>query len=767
MKEYRLKTRMLTSWVVTVVLMGLVAPSASPQDDSTVAQGAAQAEQATTTTDAAGSAVPRMVRFSGLVTDGTGKVQTGALGLTFALYQEQTGGAPLWVETQKVQLDDQGRYTVLLGATQAEGLPLDLFTSGKARWLGVTPHLPALGEQPRVLLVGVPYALKAADAETLGGKPASAFLTTQAAPSSTDAGTQAVLQSLSVAAGAASVTQNPSPLAITGSGTTNFIPVWTSSTNLGNSTVSEVAGTVNVKGTLQLPTTGTATAVKGFNSQPLDFVGSSFSSTLAVAVNQHFRLQVEPVGNNTSAPSGKISLLYAPGTGTPAETGLSIAKNGRITFASGQTFPGTGTITGVTAGTDLTGGGTTGTVTLNLNVAATDARYARLGTANTFVGNQSITGNLSDSGNISATGSVSGGSASFSGAVSGGNGTFSGNVSGANLRTGGTVSGATGSFTGEVTANEFFADTNSTEAVVGISTVSNGVYGESDHDSGFQAATLGWEFGSTQETLGLWGFTASAIGAGVYGESVNSSTVGSGIFPNAGVWGDTGNTGNDGVLGTADDAIPIVAFNNSTIRTTSFFENETTGSSTAPIFRTVNNFFGGACTIDVSGDFSCNGTKSAVVPVDNGARKVALYAVEAPENWFEDFGSGKLAGGAAIVALEPTFAQTVNAAMEYHVFLTPKGDCKGLYVANETPAGFEVHELGGGQSTVAFDYRIVARRKGYESVRLADKTKEFGYPAPDSVRKAQPTKPPIPSKRAKPAVSKLAAANVQPATTHK
>jgi len=172
MKEYRLKTRMVTSWVVTVVLMGLVAPYASPQDDSTVGQGPAQAEQATTTTDAAGSAVPRLVRFSGLVTDGTGKVQTGALGLTFALYQEQTGGAPLWVETQKVQLDDQGRYTVLLGATQAEGLPLDLFTSGKARWLGVTPHLPAVGEQPRVLLVGVPYALKAADAETLGGMPA-------------------------------------------------------------------------------------------------------------------------------------------------------------------------------------------------------------------------------------------------------------------------------------------------------------------------------------------------------------------------------------------------------------------------------------------------------------------------------------------------------------------------------------------------------------------------------------------------------------------
>jgi hypothetical protein len=35
---------------------------------------------------------------------------------------------------------------------------------------------PGLEEQPRVLLVSVPYAMKAGDAETLGGKPLSAFV---------------------------------------------------------------------------------------------------------------------------------------------------------------------------------------------------------------------------------------------------------------------------------------------------------------------------------------------------------------------------------------------------------------------------------------------------------------------------------------------------------------------------------------------------------------------------------------------------------------
>jgi hypothetical protein len=130
----------------------------------------------------------------------------------------------------------------------------------------------------------------------------------------------------------------------------------------------------------------------------------------------------------------------------------------------------------------------------------------------------------------------------------------------------------------------------------------------------------------------------------------------------------------------------------------------------------------GFCTIDSDGNLTCSGSKSAVVPVSNGQGQVALYAVEAPQNWFEDFGSGQLANGVAAIALEPTYAQTVNTAVEYHVFLTPEGDCRGLYVSHKTAAGFEVHELGGGTSNVAFDYRIVALRRGYEGVRLADKT---------------------------------------------
>src|SRR5580700_7083102 len=131
--------------------------------------GGAQAQ-----TMPAGSALPRLMRFSGTANDARGNPVTGVAGITFALYAEQTGGAPLWRETQNVQAGAGGHYTVLLGAAKSEGLPADLFSAEQAHWVGVSVEGQA--EQPRILLVSAPYALKAGDAETLSGLPPSAFL---------------------------------------------------------------------------------------------------------------------------------------------------------------------------------------------------------------------------------------------------------------------------------------------------------------------------------------------------------------------------------------------------------------------------------------------------------------------------------------------------------------------------------------------------------------------------------------------------------------
>ena len=76
-------------------------------------------------------------------------------------------------------VDSQGHYSVLLGSTDPAGLPLDLFATGKPRWLSTHLQRPGHAAQPRSLLPSVPYALmaaKASGADTLGGRPASSYL---------------------------------------------------------------------------------------------------------------------------------------------------------------------------------------------------------------------------------------------------------------------------------------------------------------------------------------------------------------------------------------------------------------------------------------------------------------------------------------------------------------------------------------------------------------------------------------------------------------
>jgi hypothetical protein len=176
--------------------------------------------------------VPRLISLNGVLKDRWTQPLTGVVGLRFALYNSQEGGAPLWMEIQNAALDEQGRYSVLLGAFTGDGLPLELFTSGESRWLGVLPMVPGEEERPRFLLASVPFALKAADADTIGGKPASAF-------------------ALAVPEGAFASKfgggNTPVVLGLDGTGTQNRLARWINNTgSLGDSILSEVNGNVGV-----------------------------------------------------------------------------------------------------------------------------------------------------------------------------------------------------------------------------------------------------------------------------------------------------------------------------------------------------------------------------------------------------------------------------------------------------------------------------------------------------------------------------------------
>ena len=333
--------------------------------------------------------IPNLIRFSGNV-PGEGRLETDKLATTFLIYKDKQGGDPLWTENQLVSIDAQRRYEVQLGATSASGLPADLFASQEPRWLEVqiAGHAP----EPRTLLVSVPYALKAADAATLGGLPASAFMLAGAKTSAV----QSAATSPEVSASAVTTT----------GGTAGYLPVYSGATTIDDSILFQsgakvgigtktpaatldVDGTVAARGAVALEPTATATSGAGKNSQPLDFAASAYNSSTKAIIAPTFALQAEPSGNNSSAPGATFNLLYG-NSSTPAETGLSISSKGLIKFASGQTFPGagSGTISGITTTSPLAGSGTTGSVALSLNLPALEttlnAKYSQLGAANKF-----------------------------------------------------------------------------------------------------------------------------------------------------------------------------------------------------------------------------------------------------------------------------------------------------------------------------------------------------------------------------------------------
>jgi hypothetical protein len=394
-----------------------------------------------------GGMVPRLVNYSGRVLDVDGKPQVGIAGVTFSIYKDQYEGSPLWLETQNVTANSKGNYTIQLGATRPEGLPLELFSSGEARWLGV--RVNGGEEAPRALLLSVPYALKAADAETIGGLPPSAFVLAAPASSLATASVPAVTAQ-PLATGTTPVT--------TAGGTLNTLAKFDANADITSSVIFDngtsvgvgntapaakldVSGTSIFRGLLTLPAVSAATASTGKNSQPINLTASTYNSSAKKAVNETFRWQAEPVGNDSTAPSGKLNLLFGSGSATPTETGLSISSQGLITFAAGQTFPsGSGSVTsvGLTApSSDFTVTGspvtTSGTLNFAWNVAPTSAA-----TASAIVKRDS-TGSFS-AGSITASLGVTGASTAVgvygesTGTVSGDNGvqgvTFAGPGSG-------------------------------------------------------------------------------------------------------------------------------------------------------------------------------------------------------------------------------------------------------------------------------------------------------------------------------------------------
>ncbi len=607
---------------------------------------------AQTTGSSAG--VPQLIPMYGAVPDDLNKSHNKHVELTFSIYAQPDDVAPLWSETHDVVLVN-GQYQVLLGSTTAGGVPLEFFSSGQARWLGVT--VDEQPELPRTIFTSMPYALKASDAETLGGKPVSAFamsdgtnspapktavsFTATAGPgfislatagpplriSSTDlvqnlnadlldgfhardlqadnqqlqanidaeaaarqaadsaeagarqaadttlqgnlnaeaasraAADTALQMSLNSevvsrqaadmaeagARAAADTTLQGNLNAEAASRTTADMALQMSldneaaarhaddavSAHLTSPNLFQSPGTVipQVLGPVDQATNAPAT---GFASNPLDLVASAFNSRSSAAVDQLFRWHAEPVASNTPNPTGRLTLHYGAGGNPPAPTGLALNADGTITFAAGQTFPpNVGDITAVNVG-----GAAAGAAMLSLDVPFTDARYPRLATANTFVGDQSVVGNVLATGNVGAANIGASGTITATNVVTTNVTASAGSIAATNLIASGGLSAGTATINGLVAAQTGLLSASTTNQVLLVNQLGNGsavnaVSATTDPGMGALVGVASASAGSGHGVLGSAvnspngvGVQGTALATGVIGNSIGDTGVG-------------------------------------------------------------------------------------------------------------------------------------------------------------------------------------------------------------------------------------------------
>ena len=296
--------------------------------------------------------VPRLIKFSGIAQDQARKPVTGMVGVTFSLYKDQQGGSPLWVETQNVQADATGHYTAMLGSASTDGVPLSLFSSVEAHW--ISTQISGQREQPRVLLLSVPYALKAADAETLGGLPASAFI--HANPS----GVLAKADSQASSAKAGTIP----PAGITGKGEKNFVPLWTGATTLGSSVIYQTGGHVGV-GTktpgAEVDSVSAGIAIRGTSSGATG-TGVSGNVTSSSGVNYGVFGQTASTTNGAAGVSGFEGATKGQVIGV---VGVTNSTSNGATGVSGFEGATAGAVYGVSGGTNSSANGAVGVIGYN------------------------------------------------------------------------------------------------------------------------------------------------------------------------------------------------------------------------------------------------------------------------------------------------------------------------------------------------------------------------------------------------------------------
>jgi len=453
------------------------------------------AQTAAPNSSLASTQVPRLIRFSGIAQDETHRSITGVVGVTFSLYKDQQGGSPLWVETQNVQVDATGHYTAMLGSASTDGVPLEVFSSGEAQWLGV--QIQGHAAQARVLLVSVPYALKAHEAETLSGRSISDFVLLNKTAS-------ASAKAINTPAGANDAGGSGLPPSAA-NGPTNF--VGTNATQIVGVTQKGTGAGLSATATTHAAVAGTITGKS--NTAVYGLASNTAKGSSAAGVTGASNTDTGPgVQGVTTSPKGfGVQGVVNSSSGGTAVQGLNNATSGVASGVSGQSAS--------------TGNGSAGVA--GFENAATGQVYGVIGgTGSTMNGAAGVNGYENATAGVvyGVSGSTSS-TTNFAAGVNGYEGATTGNVFG--------VVGRVVSSSGWGVVGDATATTGNTNGVYGQSSspTGNGVLGVNNATTGFSPGVTGVT--NSPNSAGVFGYNATSNGGAVQGQ-IEAGSGSAGIF---------------------------------------------------------------------------------------------------------------------------------------------------------------------------------------------------------------------------------------------
>ena len=259
--------------------------------------------------------------------------------------------------------------------------------------------------------------------------------------------------------------------------------------------------------------------------------------------------------------------------------------------------------------------------------------------------------------------------------------------------------GLTLPFSGSGSATSLFSLTNNSTAdeVTGLDATVSTITADLTTPKGAAILGINKNISATKMVFGVIGKINSFfnLSAGIYGLN-NNRNGGNGVLGR-------------GYYGVSGEALGI-SFG------AAIYGNGVMGNNVGPY----SGYFTGGSGVYVNGNFTvANGSKAATVLTADGKTYRKLYCEEATEIWFSDYGTSHLSGGHATIQLDATYLQTVTIgnANPMKVFIQMSGESKPVYVT-KGQTSFEVIETGGGNSNASFDYRIIAKRRNYETKRL-------------------------------------------------